>query len=118
MSSESSAKFKSSQSRKPKGEEYITIALDAMGGDYGCKVVVPAALAALKRYPELKLILVGRQESIEAQLRSSNGQEHERLTIFHANEIVEMDELPSHALRNKKDSSMRQTINLVKNGSA
>lgn len=92
-----------------------TIALDAMGGDFGPKVVVPAALSALSKNEDLHLILVGDQEQIESQLQSSS---HDRLSVYHASQIVEMDDPPAQALRSKKDSSMRVAINLVKEGHA
>ncbi|VAX09778.1 Phosphate:acyl-ACP acyltransferase PlsX (EC 2.3.1.n2) [hydrothermal vent metagenome] len=94
----------------------ITISLDAMGGDYGAEVIVPAALSFLKHDPDVDLVLVGREEVIRQHL---NGAEPGgRLRIHPASEEVEMDEHPSKALRNKKDSSMRVAINLVKDGSA
>jgi glycerol-3-phosphate acyltransferase PlsX len=95
-----------------------TIALDCMGGDFGVPVVVPAALKALRQYPELNLILVGQQHEIEAELAKQKQATGTRLTIQHASEVVGSDEPPSQALRGKKDSSMRVAINLVKEGSA
>ena len=92
-----------------------TIALDAMGGDFGPEVVVPAALSALNKNEDLNLILVGDQEKIESQLHS---QSNDRLSVYHASQIVEMDDPPAQALRSKKDSSMRVAINLVKEGHA
>jgi phosphate acyltransferase len=91
----------------------LRIALDAMGGDFGIEVVVPAALEALSRHADLELILVGD----EAQLKPRVGT-HPRLFIRHASQQVEMNESPSKALRFKKDSSMRVAINLVKEGDA
>ncbi|WP_455205015.1 phosphate acyltransferase PlsX [Kaarinaea lacus] len=96
----------------------ITIALDAMGGDIGPSVVVPAALHVLKSNAELAIILVGDEAKINVELQNQNAATSERLKIQHATQIVEMDDLPSHALRNKKDSSMRVSINLVKQGVA
>jgi phosphate acyltransferase len=94
----------------------VTISLDAMGGDFGADVVVQAALEYLKRDKESRLILVGREEVLREKTGShSFGQ---RLTIRHASEIVEMHDLPSKALRGKKDSSMRVAIDLVKSGEA
>ncbi|PZN80958.1 MAG: phosphate acyltransferase PlsX [Candidatus Methylumidiphilus alinenensis] len=94
-----------------------TIALDAMGGDYGPEVVVPAALVSLDRNPNLNLILVGDGAILKASVANSNHFGN-RLTIRHASELVEMHESPSKALRNKKDSSMRVAINQVKDGTA
>src|SRR3990167_5028454 len=93
------------------------IAIDAMGGDHGPSVTVPAALAVLVKHPTLHLILVGDQAILRESLKSYV-YDRERLSIKHASQQVEMDELPSQALRNKKDSSMRITINLVKEGGA
>lgn len=88
-----------------------TIALDTMGGDFGPRIVVPAALNALARHPDLRLILVGDEEQIQARLnRAENTQ---RLAIHHTTEVVAMSEPPAQALRSKKDSSMRVAVNLV-----
>lgn len=93
----------------------ISIAIDCMGGDHGPRVTVPAALAALKRHPELAVILVGLEEELRPLLPADAG---ERVSIRAATQVVAMDESPSLALRNKKDSSMRVAINLVKSGEA
>lgn len=96
----------------------VSIALDAMGGDHGPSVTVPGALAALRAEPDLHLILVGQREILEAELARHGGAESARLRIQHATEVVGMDEPPAQALRGKKDSSMRVSINLVKQGEA
>lgn len=95
-----------------------TIALDAMGGDHGPSVIVPAALAALTRHAGLKLILVGDEPALETALTGVASAARERLTLKHAPEKVEMHDKPSVALRTKRDSSMRYAIDLVKDGSA
>lgn len=87
-----------------------------MGGDFGAEVVVPAALEYLRRDKETSLILVGRQEILQEKI--VNHPFGERLQVKHASETVEMDDLPSKALRGKKDSSMRVAIDLVKSGEA
>ena len=96
----------------------ITISLDAMGGDFGAAVVAKAAIGFLEKHSNATLILVGDQENISAELKKLNINPHNRLKIHHASQKVEMDEPPSQALRNKKDSSMRVAINLVKEGKA
>lgn len=96
----------------------ITVAIDAMGGDHGAHVTVPAALEILRRDPEVNIVLVGLSEVIEAELRACQAQPNSRLRIHHACEVVTMDDPPALALRNKKDSSMRVAINLVKSGEA
>lgn len=96
----------------------VTIALDAMGGDHGPVVTVPAALAALRANSELQLILVGRREPLLAELVRHGGRETPQLVVHEASQVVGMDEPPAQALRGKKDSSMRVAINLVKEGRA
>lgn len=98
--------------------EAITIALDAMGGDHGPPVVVPAAIKMLQENLSLHLILVGDEAAIRSQVHHLPANCEARLEIRHTTEKVDMDELPSHALRNKKNSSMRVAINLVKDGDA
>ncbi len=96
----------------------ITIAIDAMGGDHGPHVTVPAALKALEADDQLNIVLVGLQDAIEAELKTRKITTNPRLRIHHASEVVTMDESPQSALKNKKDSSMRVAINLVKSGEA
>lgn len=89
-----------------------------MGGDHGPEVVVPAALSVLSDSADVDLILVGDRDAIDAELRRRRALPSERLRVRHASQQVEMDELPSQALRAKKDSSMRVAVDLVKEGSA
>jgi phosphate acyltransferase len=96
----------------------MCISLDAMGGDHGPKVVIPAALHMLKKYPQLRIILVGDEKVLHRYLKKLRVQESPQLQIHHASQVVTMDESPSSALRGKKDSSMRVAINLVKGGVA
>jgi glycerol-3-phosphate acyltransferase PlsX len=96
----------------------ISIALDAMGGDAGLEMVVPAAITALNDHPDVGIILVGDETRLAAAVAAAGAADNQRLIIHHASQKVEMDELASSALRNKKDSSMRVALNLVKNGAA
>lgn len=93
----------------------ITIAVDCMGGDHGPSVTVPAALAFLAAHADVRVVLVGFEDRISALLPAGG---LDRVSIKHATEVVAMDEPPALALRNKKDSSMRVAINLVKDGAA
>lgn len=95
-----------------------TVAIDAMSGDFGPEVTIPACLNALQNDLDLKLILVGRNQDIEPQLKTCKSTLKNRIRIHQASEIVLMDEKPALALRNKKDSSMRVAINLVKSKEA
>ncbi|RBH35262.1 phosphate acyltransferase, partial [Pseudomonas sp. MWU13-2860] len=69
-------------------------------------------------HPDTHLILVGDQPALEAELALHAGAVRERILIQHATQVVGMDEAPQLALKNKKDSSMRVAINLVKEGKA
>jgi len=89
-----------------------------MGGDHGLKDVIPACVRALKTHAQLKLLLVGDQSQIVKHLKKNGTSINSQLAVVHASDVVGMDELPSYALRNKKDSSMRVAINLVKDGKA
>jgi glycerol-3-phosphate acyltransferase PlsX len=84
-----------------------------MGGDHGPSVTIPASINALSKYDQLHIILVGDKELIQTELQK-NKYTNTRLSIQHASEVVEMDESPQSALKNKKDSSMRVAINLIK----
>jgi glycerol-3-phosphate acyltransferase PlsX len=95
----------------------IIVAIDAMGGDHGPAVTVPASLAALAKHPHLHLLLVG-DETVLRETLKSHLYDQARLTIHHASQQVGMDEEPASALRTKKDSSMRVAINLVQEGEA
>jgi glycerol-3-phosphate acyltransferase PlsX len=96
----------------------LTVALDAMGGDHGPPVIVPAAIRVLEGQPELRLILVGDRGTLEREIARHSSDHADRLSVVHASQQVRMDELPSQALRTKKDSSMRVAIDLVKRGDA
>jgi glycerol-3-phosphate acyltransferase PlsX len=94
----------------------VTLAIDAMGGDHGVSVTIPAAVEYLKKYPNDTVVLVGIADAIETQLKVLGVQLGSQLRIHPATEVVAMDEQPQSALRGKKDSSMRVSINLVKSG--
>ncbi|BBP46268.1 phosphate acyltransferase [Thiosulfatimonas sediminis] len=95
----------------------INIAIDAMGGDRGLAVTVPASIDALKKFSDIHVILVGKQAEIE-QVLAGYQYDSSRITVVHAEQVVDMDELPSKALRNKRQSSMRIALNLVKENEA
>lgn len=100
----------------------ITLAVDAMGGDHGLSVTLPATLSILKSYPNVSIVLVGAVDLIQKDLTSIYNTDYQqvqnRLKLYPATQIVGMDESPAIALRSKKDSSMRVAINLVKENQA
>ena len=89
-----------------------------MGGDHGPHVTVPAALEFQKRQPQVDIVLVGLQDALQAELVARRAAAGPRLRLHHASEVVAMDEPPAQAMRYKKDSSMRVSIDLVKRGEA
>lgn len=96
----------------------ITLALDAMGGDHAPGIVLDAALEALRRHPQLRLVLVGEESLLREELGRRGASIDDRLRVQHASQVVAMDESPALALRGKKDSSMRVAIDLVRDGTA
>ncbi|MBE9526691.1 MAG: phosphate acyltransferase PlsX [Proteobacteria bacterium] len=95
-----------------------TISIDAMGGDIGLDVTIPAAIDILKEYKQLNIILVGDEGSIKHKLKSYSVSDCQNIKVQHTSQVVGMDEKPATALRGKKDSSMRVAINLVKSAEA
>lgn len=94
------------------------IAVDAMGGDHGPSVTVPACLDFLASHPDAELLLVGLEEPIGRELARHRGMDASRLTRVAATEVVGSDEEVRSAIRTKKHSSMRIAIDLVKEGRA
>jgi len=87
-----------------------------MGGDFGPEVTVLAAQRALKFSRDTELVLVGQKDLLEDHLQLLGLSNEPRISIHHASQVVNMDESPAIALKNKKDSSMRVALNLVKDG--
>jgi glycerol-3-phosphate acyltransferase PlsX len=89
----------------------MRIALDAMGGDHAPGPIVAGAVNAVAAIPELRVVLVGDQAQIEPLLSAAAGRD--RLEIFHASQVVTMDESPVVALRKKPDNSISRCWQLL-----
>lgn len=93
------------------------IAIDAMGGDVGVRVMVAGAALARHRHEDFQFLFVGDETRIKAALAN-----HPNLSaaseILHAEEIVSADAKPSQALRNSKKTSMGMAVAAVKSGEA
>lgn len=96
----------------------IRIAVDAMGGDFGLSVTVPATLAFLDGHPDASVLLVGQPDLLAAHPRYRELQSNARCQIVPALEVVTMEDSIEIALRRKKDSSMRVAVTQVKDGLA
>jgi glycerol-3-phosphate acyltransferase PlsX len=94
----------------------MKIALDAMGGDHAPAVVIEGAILAAQAWPEIEILLVGKQDLIEAELKKHKT-DGLALTVIHASEVVEMDE-HTMAVKEKKDASMNVAARLVRKGEA
>jgi len=94
----------------------MKIAVDAMGGDHGPAVVVEGAVAAVREFGA-SVILVGDRQAVESEIRRLGAQSLD-LEVRHASEVVGMAESPSLALRRKRDSSLRVSAELVRDGKA
>src|SRR5437660_1692890 len=84
----------------------------------GKEMAVRVLLEYQARLPDVDMVLVGLRDALEAELAAHGAAAGPRLRVHHASEVVAMDEPPMQALRYKKDSSMRVTVNLVKSGEA
>lgn len=96
----------------------VTLAVDAMGGDHGLQVTVPAVARVLARHSDLHVLMVGDPEALALALGKERLRKHDRVTVVAASQVVTMEDSVAVALRSKKDSSMRVAINQVKEGHA
>ena len=96
-------------------EEYVKVAVDAMGGDNAPGEIVKGAVEAVLENGKLNVFLVGQEETVKAELA---GYQYpaSQITVVNAKEIIEMAEPPVMAIRKKKDSSLVKALNLVKDG--
>ena len=94
-----------------------TIALDAMGGDQAPDAIVAGAIAALKRFEDIRVLLAGPQKRLEALLDGA-GDVQGRAEILPADDVIQMDESPMLAVRQKVNSSMVQAMLAVREGRA
>lgn len=83
----------------------MRIALDAMGGDHAPGPIVQGAIQAAQKDPEMHVVLVGDQAQIEPFLASA-GDVRSRLEVFHASQVITMEESPGLAFRKKPDNSI------------
>ena len=96
----------------------MRIAVDVMGGDHGCGVIIAGVKRALEENKQISSIyLVGNKADIHAALPDRGFRDH-RVRIIHTTEVVEMEEKPAIALRKKKDSSIARAAELVSDGKA
>ena len=95
----------------------IKIVIDAMGGDFAPVEQVKGAVAALNNNKDVSLILVGDETQIKAELANYKYDES-RLEIVHTTETIGMEEVPTKAVKTKKDSSLVVAVRMLKEGKA
>lgn len=93
----------------------VTVAVDAMGGDYSPIEVIKGALDALKKDKDVKVILVGQKEALDGKIPEEYSS---RCSTVYSTQIISNEEAPVAAIRSKKDSSIVVGMNLVKEGRA
>lgn len=98
-------------------QETVKVAVDAMGGDNAPGEIVKGAVEAVNEKSGIKVILVGKEEKVKAELAKHTYKE-EQIEVVNAEEVIETAEPPVMAIRQKKDSSIVVAMNLVKKGEA
>lgn len=94
-------------------QEIVKVALDAMGGDNAPAEIVKGAVEAVKKQENIMVYLIGKQEAVNAELAKYE-YPSSRITVVHAEEVIETAESPVHAIRKKKQSSIVKGLNMVK----
>lgn len=98
-------------------QEMVRVVVDAMGGDNAPGQPVKGAVEAVQERPDIRVILTGRAEVIDAELAKYTYPK-DRIAVVNASEVIETGEPPVNAIRRKKDSSIVVGMNLVKHGEA
>ena len=98
----------------------MIILFDAMGGDNAPDANITGAVDSLKN-TEADIVLIGKEEVIKNRIKALYGKERiedisQRLKIYNATETIEMEDIPTQAIKKKKDSSMVVGFNLLKEG--
>lgn len=96
----------------------MIVSVDAMGGDFAPEEVVKGALKAVEDYPDISVVLVGDKSRILSELEKCSSKSHQRISVLHAEQVVEMDDHPSEIVRGKRKSSIHEGLKLVKEGKA
>jgi glycerol-3-phosphate acyltransferase PlsX len=98
---------------------HSTIAIDMMGSDHGPAELMEGVRLALQTLPDMApLILVGDSDLLFSLLKKHRLASHPKLSIFHASQVIEMEDKPVQSLKQKKDASMIRAIELIQAGAA
>lgn len=91
----------------------IKVAVDVMGGDYAPREIIKGAISAVRQKKQIQVILVGKEDLITKELLNYQ-YDRAQITIVHTEEVIETDEPPVQAIRQKKNSSIVVGMNMVK----
>ena len=97
--------------------EITTVVLDAMGGDNAPYEIVVGALDAVKGNPDITVVLVGKEDEIN-KIIDEKTKDRSGIEVVNATEVIEFDDVPTKAVRSKKDSSLVVAMKLVKDKQA
>ncbi|WP_293904950.1 phosphate acyltransferase PlsX [Phenylobacterium sp.] len=95
----------------------LVISIDAMGGDHGPSVVIPACAKALAELPDARLLLHGDEAQIRAEL-ARHKELAARSEVRHTDRVIAMDEKPAQAMRRGKGTSMWNAVEAIREGQA
>ena len=95
----------------------MVILLDAMGGDNAPYEIVVGALDAVKGNPDITVVLVGKEDEIN-KIIDEKTKDRSGIEVVNATEVIEFDDVPTKAVRSKKDSSLVVAMKLVKDKQA
>lgn len=96
-------------------DNYVNVAVDAMGGDNAPAEIVKGAIEAVNEDQRIRVFLVGQEQAVEQELAKYT-YPAERVSVITAMEVIEPSEAPVMAIRKKKDSSIVKSLGLVKEG--
>lgn len=96
-------------------DNYVNVAVDAMGGDNAPAEIVKGAIEAVNEDQRIRVFLVGQEQAVEQELAKYT-YPAERVSVITATEVIEPSEAPVMAIRKKKDSSIVKSLGLVKEG--
>jgi phosphate acyltransferase len=96
----------------------VRIALDVMGTDSAPAEDIRGAVDALREHSQIEIVLVGREDAIESELKKHPSADHSRISVHHAPDVIAMSDEPAQAVRSKRESSIVRGITLHRDGGA
>lgn len=95
----------------------VKVSVDAMGGDNAPQEIVKGAVKAVNEINNLEVILVGKEELVNAELQKYEYSK-DKLKVVNAAEVIGFNEAPAVAVKSKRDSSIVVGMKMVRTGEA